>query len=358
MSAFTCFVRYPICKVFLLPKRTENILMYEFLADGLPISLSKHLSQTTLSSSFEDEEFRKLDLLNKGHQNQKGRQRGGVKTEILPPRYKRMTFDQHWNSVWPTAQSFKPSTVPLPLLQGYVKTGAPPNKFANTELMKIPNFLHLTPPTIEKHCAALKKFCTPWPKQLKTDEICDKEFPVEIITSDYCHSGPSIRDTRARIVTLKIKLSVLPLDYHAKDKLLRLVSDRYDPTNDVLSITVDRVPLRKQNYDYAYYLLTALFYESWKIEPWESEKSEADMEKYFWNGSRSQKAIVSTLRRMKETMPHEVLSSETDILAKREVECYGEAVSNIYNNGENSQTLQHYKDASCQLLNITKEKTA
>ncbi|XP_013785383.1 28S ribosomal protein S35, mitochondrial-like [Limulus polyphemus] len=354
MSAFTCVLRYPICKVFLLPKRTEKILKYEIFTNVMRISLSKHLSQTTLSSSLEDEEFRKLDLLTKGRQNRKGRQRGGVKTEILPPRYKRMPFDQDWNSVWPTAQSFKPSTVPLPLLQGFVKTGAPPDKYANTELMKIPNFLHLTPPTIEKHCAALKKFCTPWPKQLKTDEICDKEFPVEIITNDYCHAGPSIRDSRARIVTLKVKLSVLPLDYHAKDKLLRLVADRYDPTNDVLSITVDRCPLRKQNYDYACYLLTALFYESWKVEPWESEKTEADMEKYFWNGSRSQKAIVSTFRWMQGTVPYEV--SETDILAQKVAEHYGEAVSSIYNNGESSETLQHYKDAACQLLNITQEK--
>jgi small subunit ribosomal protein S35 len=32
----------------------------------------------------------------------------------------------------------------------------PPGKFANAELMKIPNFLHLTPPAIERQCQALK----------------------------------------------------------------------------------------------------------------------------------------------------------------------------------------------------------
>ncbi len=34
--------------------------------------------------------------------------------------------------------------------------GIPPSKYANAELMKIPNFLHLTPNHIKKHCQALK----------------------------------------------------------------------------------------------------------------------------------------------------------------------------------------------------------
>ena len=29
-------------------------------------------------------------------------------------------------------------------------------KYGNTELIKIPNFLHLTPPHIKKHCQAIK----------------------------------------------------------------------------------------------------------------------------------------------------------------------------------------------------------
>lgn len=34
--------------------------------------------------------------------------------------------------------------------------GLPPGKYGNTELIKIPNFLHLTPKHIEKHCKAIK----------------------------------------------------------------------------------------------------------------------------------------------------------------------------------------------------------
>jgi len=72
-----------------------------------------------------------------------------------------MSVDQDWTNVWPTRSIFKQSAVPLPVRQGYVKNqsengGLPPEKYANTELMKIPNFLHLTPLHIKKQCAAIK----------------------------------------------------------------------------------------------------------------------------------------------------------------------------------------------------------
>lgn len=64
-----------------------------------------------------------------------------------------MPVDQHWPSVWPVAASFKPSVVPLPVRQGFPrKNQAPCVKEGNLELMKIPNFLHLSPPAIAAHC--------------------------------------------------------------------------------------------------------------------------------------------------------------------------------------------------------------
>lgn len=82
----------------------------------------------------------------------------GRKSPILPPRSNQMPVNQDWPSVWPTAKTFHPASVPLPLHQGWVEPGVtPPGKFANAELMKIPNFLHLTPPAIKKHCEALKR---------------------------------------------------------------------------------------------------------------------------------------------------------------------------------------------------------
>lgn len=60
-------------------------------------------------------------------------------------------------------------------------------------------------------------------------------------------------------------MSKLQLDDHAKDKFLRLVGDKYDETTDIVTIVTDRCPTRKQNLDYAMYLLTAVYHESWVI---------------------------------------------------------------------------------------------
>ena len=45
------------------------------------------------------------------------------------------------------------------LLHFFVLTpgGAQPSKHANIELMKVPNFLHLSPPVVSQHCAALAR---------------------------------------------------------------------------------------------------------------------------------------------------------------------------------------------------------
>ncbi|XP_036310887.1 28S ribosomal protein S35, mitochondrial isoform X4 [Pipistrellus kuhlii] len=161
--------------------------------------------------------------------------------KALPPRTEKMAVDQDWPSVYPVAAPFKPSAVPLPVRMGYpVKMGVPMAKEGNLELLKIPNFLHLTPVAIKKHCEALKDFCTEWPAALDSDEKCEKHFPIEIDTADYVSAGPSIRNPKARVVTLRVKLSSLNLDDHAKKKLIKLVGERYCKTTDVLTIKTDR----------------------------------------------------------------------------------------------------------------------
>lgn len=117
-----------------------------------------------------------------------------------------MPTDQDWPSVWPGQRTFHPASVPLPLRQGFDRRHKipPPNKYANAELMKLPNYLHLTPPAVKRHCEAIKKFCTPWPKGLETEEEIEKHFPLEIMTNDYCYSSPKIRDPKARVVTFKV----------------------------------------------------------------------------------------------------------------------------------------------------------
>ncbi len=72
----------------------------------------------------------------------------------------------------------------------------------------------------------------------------------------------------------------MKFDEHSRDKFVRLAGQRYNPDTDELTLIADkyvnsieshsqytlfpfRCPYRKQNYDYAQYLLTALYFESW-----------------------------------------------------------------------------------------------
>lgn len=110
-----------------------------------------------------------------------------------------------WKSVWPGPRTFDPNSIPIPVRQGRLKPQARPfNKFANMELMKIPAFFHLTKQHIQAQCEVLKKFCTKFPEELKDENDCKEHFPLTVITSDYLHSAPTIRDPLARIVTLKV----------------------------------------------------------------------------------------------------------------------------------------------------------
>ncbi|XP_078000316.1 small ribosomal subunit protein mS35-like [Glandiceps talaboti] len=273
------------------------------------------------------------------------------KRQLPPPRHLKMEANQDWASVWPTAMTFKPSAVPLPVRMGYpVRKGVHPSKTGNTELMKIPNFLHLTPPAVKKHCAVLKAFCTKWPAALDSDEKIEKNFPLEFEMSDYLFSSSSLRHPKARIVKLRIKLSSLELDLHARRKLIKLVGDRYDPETDVLTIITDRCPVKKQNYDYAVYLLTVIYHESWKTEPWEADKSDEDMEEYIWDGSQSQKSLLELIQNMKQPENLENVQIEEDIVKCDEVKVYKDAVTNLHNEDESQESLEQYKLAVKKLV--------
>ncbi|KAM4671258.1 small ribosomal subunit protein mS35 isoform 1-T1 [Amazona ochrocephala] len=281
----------------------------------------------------------------------RGRTQQLVRSHI-PPRTERMAVDQDWTSVYPTAAVFKPASVPLPVRMGYpVKRGVPPPKEGNLELLKIPNFLHLTPPAIKKHCAALKDFCTEWPSALDSDEKCEQHFPIEIETTDYVSSGTSIRNPKARVVTLRVKLSNLNLDDHAKKKLVKLVGERYCKDTDILTITTDRCPLRRQNYDYGMHLLTVLYHESWKTEMWESEKAEEDMEEYIWENSRSEKNALDTLLRINASENVSNVTKE-ELLASDVVKNYRNSVIALKNEGETENNMSQYKESVKKLLNI------
>ncbi|XP_014284954.1 small ribosomal subunit protein mS35 [Halyomorpha halys] len=286
----------------------------------------------------DEDEFRTLDI--RGGKTARTSSRKKQVRVIFPPRTEKMPIDQDWTNVWPGPRTFHPASVPLPLRQGINKLGASPGKVGNVELMKIPNFLHLTPPAIKKHCMALKQFCTPWPKALNTNEDCKNYFPVEVIQTDYCHSSPSIRNPLARIITIKFSLDKLHLDEHARDKFLRLVGDRYDEETGIVTIVTDKCPLRKQNYDYALYLLTAVYYESWTFEPWETEKSQPDLEYYDWNNSKCKENITYLFKQINKNIEESNL----------EVDKLKESVVALLDEGENDYNLKRYKEAVLDIL--------
>jgi len=293
-----------------------------------PISTSSRVNdkrRTYDAATILDDEkkgvFRVLQIGRAKDEERKWRKRGRQQAPP-PPRSASMTPDQSWGSVWPAPRTFHPATVPLPVRQGVVQTKAQvvPAKYANAELMKIPNFLHLTPPVISTHCSAISKFCTAWPKGLETEEDIDKHFPVTITTCDHLNSNSSIRDRRARIVQLRLKVDSLPLDTHARDKMIRLVGDRFDEEKGEMTLTADRCPYRGQNEDYCKYLLTALFHESWTVEDWE----------------------------MKEVEDKEVFITEEG--DKRE------ALENLLNNGEDEVALLRYKEEVRKLLGLPEQE--
>lgn len=231
---------------------------------------------------------------------------------------------------------------------------APPAKKANAELMKIPNFLHLTPPVIKSQCESLKQFCTEWPRLLNSEEAIENHYPIEVITSDYCHASPSIRNPLARIVTLRVKLSTLNLDKHAKDKFIRLIGDRYDSSTDLVTITADRCPVRAQNLDYVNYLLTACYHEAWNVEEWEKDKTEDDMEYYDWDKNASKKSIVNWhLAKSNEQrdLTHDEYRNY-DISVIPNAEGYKNAVSSLINDGETEETVDNYGKAVRKLLGL------
>lgn len=224
--------------------------------------------------------------------------------------------------------------------------------------MKIPNFLHLTPPVVKSQCEAIKQFCTEWPTLLNSEEAIEKHYPVEVITSDYCHASPSIRNPLARIVTLRIKLSSLNLDKHSRDKFARLVGERYDSKTDLVTFTADRCPTRAQNLDYVNYLLTACYHEAWNVEEWEKDKTEDDMEYYDWNNNASKKSLVNWyLRTQNES--RDLTEDEYrnfDISGIEHAEEYKNAVSSLMNDGESITTVEKYGEVVRKVLGLPEKK--
>lgn len=142
------------------------------------------------------------------------------------------------------------------------------------------------------------EFCTPFPKELiNNPELVEEYFPITVKYSDYLHQGTSLRDPRARINTIEMKSAAFGFDKLSKDKFHHLVSGRYNEETDKLTIVTDRCFTRKQNREYADFLLTALYFESKKREKWEELKQREDNLKVEFEGSRVQNRILNFVQK-------------------------------------------------------------
>lgn len=82
-----------------------------------------------------------------------------------------------------------------------------------------------------------------------------------------------------------------------------------------------------------------------KTEAWEAEKTVADMEEYIWEDSPSQKNILDLLAHMKVAGEGEAEEAREQLLARRELQEYKDAVTRLKNEGDNEMIMMQYKEA-------------
>uniref|UniRef100_A0A1I7T6A4 MRP-S28 domain-containing protein n=1 Tax=Caenorhabditis tropicalis TaxID=1561998 RepID=A0A1I7T6A4_9PELO len=261
-----------------------------------------------------------------------------------PPRSEEMDPEkQKWSDVWPAARTFASSVVPLPVRMGSrpnVEKRAPFKKEGNLELVKIPNFLHLTPAAIKMHCDAIKKFCTPYPPELLSKSTT---LPIQVQYSTYIHQGTNIRDIRSRVVTMIVDVESLKLGDVAMEKFIRLAGDRFDEKSRELTIVTDRCHTRKQNLDYAYYLLTVLYHEANKVEQWAELKERSDNLKVEFEGSSTKTKLTELIEKAKTA------GLATD---EKSIDEFGKMWKEYRNTEETVETTREYGRQMRKLLGI------
>uniref|UniRef100_A0A671MI12 Uncharacterized protein n=1 Tax=Sinocyclocheilus anshuiensis TaxID=1608454 RepID=A0A671MI12_9TELE len=186
----------------------------------------------------------------------------------------------------------------------------------SSNVFQIPNFLHLTPVAIKKHCAALKR-------DLSSDcAYClTIHYSSCILNRDAVLMNQTLSLIKKRFLSLQVKLSSLNLDDHARKKMLKLSEERYCKDTDTLTTTTDRCVIR--------------IYQ---------EKTCADMEEYEWED------VLEALLRMRPLGARaEVEEGTREQLLGQE---YRDTVLRLKNDGETEENLQKYKEAVKKLFNI------
>ncbi|KAI3389565.1 hypothetical protein SNEBB_009855 [Seison nebaliae] len=329
-----------------------------------------------------NEEFTTLDVKRSSGQ---GRKRIVFTREAVPPdrslSLQLINRKMDWTDVWPSAAAFKQSLIPFPIRMGYVEkknenNGVPPSKYGNKELMKIQNFLHLTPQHIKKHCDVLKKFCVPFPEELKGVNVQNSLFPLRIQTTNYVFGSTVIREPKSRIVSIKFPLKSLNLPEENEHKFLRLIGfhcgggggigqertqivDDHTPKTRMsqspnykeleklqmkivngekwILLISSRCPRRQQNQEYLLYLLAATYHESLKKESWEeSEFERADWHQFIWEKSPSKDTFEKVLKKR--------LGETSEMSREMFKKNYQKTIENIFRKTNTIETMNDYKD--------------
>ena len=176
-----------------------------------------------------------------------------------------------FSDVYPSEKPFDPYLIGLPVRGGghKIRKELPPLAEGNAVFWQSPNFFHLTPPAIEKHCEALRPLLAQWPSDLP---YC----PVEVETTDYLLSGNERYHQDGRHVRMEVDFDSLQLTGRPREKMLELLEDKYDIDRNVIKLESRRCPTKTQNKDYLLYLLKVLYYEANRSEKWEEKRLATD----------------------------------------------------------------------------------
>merc|ERR1712136_311996 len=179
------------------------------------------------------------------------------------------------------------------------------------------------------------------------DEECEKYYPVEVHSVDYISAGKTARDLRTRTITKKMRLCNMVLDAHARLKLIQLAgSERYDRKTDLLTIRSERCPTQKQNKDFIDYVITALYFESWKREAWETRGNMSESDGYYWwEDSQSERSVERVLK-AQFTELENYRQAVIDVKLEPEIDELGRM------NEKREEIVENYKNSVLQLLNV------
>ncbi|WAR08926.1 RT35-like protein [Mya arenaria] len=236
-------------------------------------STSKRSSPPTFASG---SDFRKFNLKKPGS---KFDRKWVVWADALtsPPRAGHMPQDIDWTSVWPTQKTFNYSV-----------------------------------------------FCTPWPEELKSEASMKEHFHLEVISSDFCFAGPSVRDPRARVVTFKVPNEATEL------RLFEICVD-----HPIFRIMENgRLGVRKRGRRLCDIHLGSQCEQGKHCQPAEYIQG---------TGSDGKGKQFSNL-------PEDLTAD--NITSLEEVKTYKDAVEDIFNVGENPETLEKYRQSVLKLLKI------